>query len=435
MNRFAFLIATFVCSTFLFSVSAATAVSAVVTDDWDSDGMPNTWEQTYGLNPNNAADASLDNDLDGLTNLEEYNRGTNPIVADTDSGGVNDGDEVLNGTDPLNPADDGVVSSYSPPKKESPTDSDGDGLSDIREKHYGTNPHDPDTDRDGINDYDEIFKYKTNPNSSDTDLDGLNDYDEIFKYKTNPNFFDTDLDGFSDGDEIKNGTNPLVKNDHGSINVSYSIGTAQQQPIDLYGETFVIDTVVDMEFKISVSTEKNLTGSLVSFNNQRVLFKENNFEKVFISPADVGQYRFILQFLNENGTVDTLEKIVNVRPRGQLLATYNGSFNFLLNLFNINKTIPFSSSRVELFSFNKGVNDWLLYDYSKAFGFSNPQFSDKNAHYVFYTEPGRYKVAVYNIFNQKVYTSEVQKNVKNFFNDKLVVKVDIVTFLMTALFA
>lgn len=40
--------------------------------DTDRDGMPNAWETSFGLNPNDAADRNLDRDGDGFTNLEEY---------------------------------------------------------------------------------------------------------------------------------------------------------------------------------------------------------------------------------------------------------------------------------------------------------------------------------------------------------------------------
>ena len=40
--------------------------------------MPNDWEQIYGFNPKDPSDANQDQDGDGLTNLEEYELGTDP---------------------------------------------------------------------------------------------------------------------------------------------------------------------------------------------------------------------------------------------------------------------------------------------------------------------------------------------------------------------
>jgi len=48
-------------------------------DDTDDDGMPDDWEERYGLNPYDSNDASQDEDNDGITNLEEYQQGTNPL--------------------------------------------------------------------------------------------------------------------------------------------------------------------------------------------------------------------------------------------------------------------------------------------------------------------------------------------------------------------
>lgn len=49
--------------------------------DSDHDGLPDWYERQYGLNPN-VNDAVNDADGDGQSNLEEYDRGSNPIVAD-----------------------------------------------------------------------------------------------------------------------------------------------------------------------------------------------------------------------------------------------------------------------------------------------------------------------------------------------------------------
>ena len=67
-----------------------------------------------------------------------------------------------------------------------------------------------DQDLDGVSDIDEA-KYKTNPASSDTDEDGLTDWQEIFNFKTDPLKSDTDGDGVADGYEVRHGTNPNIK--------------------------------------------------------------------------------------------------------------------------------------------------------------------------------------------------------------------------------
>jgi hypothetical protein len=41
--------------------------------------MPDLWEYQFGLNPYNPGDALIDTDSDGLTNLEEYWAGRNPV--------------------------------------------------------------------------------------------------------------------------------------------------------------------------------------------------------------------------------------------------------------------------------------------------------------------------------------------------------------------
>ena len=51
--------------------------------DHDEDGMPTWWEQKYGLDPNDPADANKDLDGDGFTNIEEFKAGTDPTDPDS----------------------------------------------------------------------------------------------------------------------------------------------------------------------------------------------------------------------------------------------------------------------------------------------------------------------------------------------------------------
>lgn len=98
-------------------VLASRRVVVMTSGDSDDDGLPDDYERANGLNPNDPVDAFEDADGDGLTNIEEYELGTDVNDADTDGDGLADGEEVNGG-------DSGVVTD---PLL---SDSDGDGISD-----------------------------------------------------------------------------------------------------------------------------------------------------------------------------------------------------------------------------------------------------------------------------------------------------------------
>ncbi len=166
------------------------------TDD-DNDGMPDTWETQYGFDPKDAMDAINDADGDTLTNLQEYQAGTNPTSQDSDSDGMTDDWEMFYGFNPIDAADQS-------------SDFDADGLTNYDEFLASTNPILSDTDNDGLSDGDEINIYATDPKNIDFDLDGLTDGDEVNNYKTDLKNPDTDGDNVNDGQEVSLGRNPSV---------------------------------------------------------------------------------------------------------------------------------------------------------------------------------------------------------------------------------
>ncbi|MDP3975798.1 MAG: S-layer homology domain-containing protein, partial [bacterium] len=84
--------------------------------DIDGDGMLDRWEQTYG-----AFDPTLDPDQDTLSNLREFQVGTNPNKFDSDGDGASDAAELERGTDPLDAlADREAVKSFPDLSEQSP---------------------------------------------------------------------------------------------------------------------------------------------------------------------------------------------------------------------------------------------------------------------------------------------------------------------------
>jgi hypothetical protein len=166
---------------------------------WDSNGTL-LWSTLVSVIPY----PENDNDDDGLTNYEEYQRCydtsllicTDPLDADTDNDGLDDAYELDIG---INPVD---------------QDTDGDKIHDGREVGVGTNPDNTDTDGDGMDDYWEYIHMLNGSYAGDalddSDEDGLTNLAEYqFDTRLDPHNTDTDNDTMSDGWEVENGLDPI----------------------------------------------------------------------------------------------------------------------------------------------------------------------------------------------------------------------------------
>jgi hypothetical protein len=101
--------------------------------DTDDDGLPDEWEQQYF---SDLGEVGLgDSDGDGLINFDEYANGTNPNNPDSDGDSLNDGLEVnILGTDP------NLADSDSNGILDGDEDSDGDGFTNVEEIQCGSDP-------------------------------------------------------------------------------------------------------------------------------------------------------------------------------------------------------------------------------------------------------------------------------------------------------
>ena len=119
--------------------AALTWYDAVYATDTDGDGIIDTIEDQYDCLDKNRADGDQDPDSDGLSNTTEVDLGTNPCNPDTDGDGLDDGAEVNR-----------LVQGQSAPTDPLDEDTDGDGITDGEEVVNQTDPLDASSKTDQI---------------------------------------------------------------------------------------------------------------------------------------------------------------------------------------------------------------------------------------------------------------------------------------------
>ena len=179
-------------------------------------------------------------------------------------------------------------------------DPDNDGLGNLGEYQFGTDPTVADGDGDGLNDGAERTA-GTNPVMVDTDLDGLTDGAEVNTHHTNPTAIDPDNDGLPDPTEIALGSNPNVA-DTGVTVGAFSGGDAGEG-LDLDG-TFV--------YAFSILPDTAAVGQV-----RDAIFTSENVAGVAVTQATAQAPNWFVPEFGSTPNDDALEQIVqNIRHQG-----------------------------------------------------------------------------------------------------------------------
>lgn len=299
-------------------IFALNGLELSITGDTDSDGMPDIYESVNGLDPE-TNDANDDLDNDGLTNIQEY-QGPN--------GTPNDGDE--------------------------------------------TNPNDDDSDNDGLTDGEEVNTHLSNPNLSDSDGDFFSDFDEInASPATSPNDPDSfpinDIGLFVDfsgtaGSGPINDVNylPYVANDteDGSVNQSMTFSTPG-----------LGDASTEVELEVAFSTASG--GSVLNTATRAI--NRSDGQAALYSGADVNMVRDWIGVdaraaNGGGGSADPTQLRLSLTglPAGKYLylshhhdtANQNGAFDVLLTDANNTESLIFSKSVTSSEQFDVASGDF-----------------------------------------------------------------------------
>lgn len=294
-----------------------------------------------------------DDDKDGLFNIIEKIYGTDPKNPDTDSDGLTDYEEAcITGTNPLKyDTDDNGII-------DADDDSDNDGLSNKEEIIFGTSPINIDTDYDGLSDFDEVIIYGSDPLNQDSDNDGINDGDEI-EIGFSPLKPDSDENGINDIDEVIEQT------------ISYN-GTGNELIIPSAtvvgaGNIKRKITIRNISDNPVIEAIPGITGEIYDFYHEETLRLKSavisfTLSETLLEKIDINRLQ-IAYFNTENGDVEFLDTYVS---GNKICAnTDHFSFFFLIGLDDFVSYIEedLTSSFEENVIFNeKYQTSWSIYN-------------------------------------------------------------------------
>ncbi|MDR0920017.1 MAG: hypothetical protein LBM93_12375, partial [Oscillospiraceae bacterium] len=286
------------------------SVEEYISRDSDGDTLPDYYEnEIYSdkYNPDTDGDLLIDG-------YEELILETSPLLPDTDGNEVSDADE----------------------------DADEDFLTNLQEFELGTDPLEPDTDEDYLIDGEEVAA-GSDPFIQDTDIDGLLDGEESYagviytKYgiyfdPTNP---DTDGNGILDGDEkfAQNVQKEVVTSDGAITNISVEmtangsldnnlsvesvmgIDIMSSNLVGLVGDPFDFSTTSEFEeAKLTFTIDQTKLGDALFENLTIMWYDEENQQFVdcsqdenftVTSDSDNGQISVITSHFSQYMVVDS----------------------------------------------------------------------------------------------------------------------------------
>jgi hypothetical protein len=211
-----------------------------------------------------------------------------------------------------------------------------DGLTNVEEMNYGSNPLKCDSDYDSLSDYEEINEYNTNPTLYDTDDDGLNDKDEI-TLGFDPKNPDTNGNGILDGDEKTHQT------------ISYKIDCKEKPEItnvqinmdctEVIDKTTTIQPMYDID--VYTSDLVGLVGSPVEiettskFDVAEVIFTYNPDNLNGVSEDNL----CVMWYDTDNGIFELVNSVVDKNNHTVMFTTTHFSEWVLCNEEEYNKAI------------------------------------------------------------------------------------------------
>lgn len=205
-------------------------------------------------------------------------------------------------------------------------DSDADGLLNSEEEALGTDPYSKDTDKDGLDDYQEVKVYKTDP--------------------LNP---DTDFDSVSDGIEVKIGLNPKGPGKLKDLFIphegnGYKPHALHPKRLAFHAVSAIVIKVIMVAFALSLPVQAWLSPDVLHQQAQKIIELTNNVRvELGINPLTESQ-KLNQAALNKAQDMLIQEYFAHVGPDDRALRHWLYDMNYSFRVAGENLAMGFSQA-------------------------------------------------------------------------------------------